>query len=297
MLWFDRHRRFRGLLSAYIDEQLSRNDARAVEAHVEGCGACRRELDEVRAAVMAVRDLPQMDVPRSFILSPEQVAQPIASPLPSTPPLAFGMRLAGAALAFALAVVLVADFGDFGGGNGPGTDGGLRSGAPESANHDELSGNLAFDVAPPEATGLPSGEAREAYDTTTVGREADKALFCDETGGNGVAGGPVGAPAATDVPQTIVEPTPAPTGPEPAENSPCRADGVDADSVPSPAVLDPQAELEDAIAEALELDRAADARTDSLSALRVVEIALAAALAAVVVGVAISLVVARRRAG
>lgn len=120
MLWFNRHRRFLGRLSAYIDGQLSPGESEALEAHLTGCPSCRRHLEELQATVLALRDLPQEEVPRSFALTPEQAARP--APPPPTPrpaPLSTGMpRLVGAALAFTLAVVLVIDLGDLGGDGG-----------------------------------------------------------------------------------------------------------------------------------------------------------------------------------
>ena len=113
MFWFNRHRRLRDQLSAYTDGQLTAAETEALERHLAACVDCRQALEDIRATVLALRDLPSVEVPRSFALRPEQVARP-ARPRPAlaVPVLATGMRLAGAALVFALATVLVVDLGD-----------------------------------------------------------------------------------------------------------------------------------------------------------------------------------------
>ncbi len=114
MLWFDRHRRLRDQLSAYIDGELDDAASVRLEAHLVGCESCRADLDELRATVDALRELPQAEAPRSFALAPERVAGPRPAAV-ATPPLAVGLRLATAAVAAALAVVVIVDVGDFGG--------------------------------------------------------------------------------------------------------------------------------------------------------------------------------------
>src|SRR3989304_2066623 len=119
MLWLNRHRRFLDRLSAYIDRELSPGQAGALEAHLASCSACRRHLQELQATVLALRDLPQAQVPRSFALTPEQAARPAAPPpAPRPAALSTGARLTAASLALVLAAVLVVDIGDLGGGNG-----------------------------------------------------------------------------------------------------------------------------------------------------------------------------------
>ncbi len=117
MLWFDRHRRLRDRLSAYIDGELDPPAAQRLESHLAECERCRLELEQLRATVSGLRDLPEVEPPRSFTLSPQRVAAPRPR-LPAAPPLAFGARIAAAGLAAALAAVLVVDLGDIGGNGG-----------------------------------------------------------------------------------------------------------------------------------------------------------------------------------
>lgn len=109
---FDRHRKFRNKLSAYIDGELSNDAVRSLDAHLESCDTCRLELDEMRATVDALRSIPEVEAPRSFRLTPAMVAErrPVPSWNPS-PGLMNGMRMATAGLTMAFAVVLFADLG------------------------------------------------------------------------------------------------------------------------------------------------------------------------------------------
>ena len=120
MLWLNRHRRFRLWLSAYLDGEITAAEAGALERHLVACPACHREMEGLRGAILALHDLPQEEIPRSFTLTPEQAGRPLTPPrlAPRTPALSVGMRLASVTLAFALAVVLVIDLGDLGGGAG-----------------------------------------------------------------------------------------------------------------------------------------------------------------------------------
>ncbi|MGQ9571685.1 MAG: anti-sigma factor family protein [Dehalococcoidia bacterium] len=101
-----RHRRLRRDLSAYLDDALGDRARRHLEAHLDCCPACRQELAQLRLAAQALRSLPMADVPRSFALA----APPVAQPRPTARRLEFGLRLATATAAFALALVLIGDF-------------------------------------------------------------------------------------------------------------------------------------------------------------------------------------------
>jgi anti-sigma factor RsiW len=80
MLWFSRHRRFQERLSAYMDGELAQRDVRSVQTHLESCESCRREMAGLRVASAAMREMPDVDVPRSFALKPADVARPATQP-------------------------------------------------------------------------------------------------------------------------------------------------------------------------------------------------------------------------
>lgn len=67
------------LLASWVDdpeerEQLPVEQRQAVEAHLAGCVVCQTTLAELETIVMALAALPQLATPRSFALTPEQVA-------------------------------------------------------------------------------------------------------------------------------------------------------------------------------------------------------------------------------
>lgn len=57
------------LLSAHLDGELSLSEARLVAGHLEVCGACRSEFDDLAAARAAVRTLPAVELPESVVAS------------------------------------------------------------------------------------------------------------------------------------------------------------------------------------------------------------------------------------
>ena len=85
------------LLSAHLDGELSLDEARLVAGHLEVCGACRAEFDDLAAARAAVRTLPALELPES-----------IGAAIPSTerrrPRMPTQQRAAVAAAVLALAV-------------------------------------------------------------------------------------------------------------------------------------------------------------------------------------------------
>ncbi|MDH3248645.1 MAG: zf-HC2 domain-containing protein [Acidimicrobiia bacterium] len=54
-------------LSAHLDGELSVGEARLVAGHLEVCGACRAEFDDLAAARAAVRTLPALELPDSIV--------------------------------------------------------------------------------------------------------------------------------------------------------------------------------------------------------------------------------------
>lgn len=51
------------LLSAMLDGETSETEAAWIASHLDGCGQCRAELDDLAAARAAVRGLPMLDLP------------------------------------------------------------------------------------------------------------------------------------------------------------------------------------------------------------------------------------------
>jgi len=71
----------KGMLSPYIDRQLTSSEQGLVEAHLERCEACCRELESLRAVVNLVHRMPLVSPPRSFAVAevaPKRRAVPVA---------------------------------------------------------------------------------------------------------------------------------------------------------------------------------------------------------------------------
>ncbi len=185
MFWFNRHRRLRDQLSAYIDGELDASAAERLERHLGECGRCRQEMEQLRATVAALQELPAVELPRSFTLSPERVAP--RPPMPVVSPLAFGARIAAAGVAAALAVVLVVDHGDFG-GDGVTDEATAPQMMRSNADEEELEA-AGGAVAPEEAQDAPAAEldAEDGVET-----------FLSDTGG--AAETPAAAPEEAEAP-------------------------------------------------------------------------------------------------
>ena len=59
----------KGMLSAYIDQDLSLKEQREVEHHLEACQRCQEELDSLRATVELLHRVPQVLPSRSFAIA------------------------------------------------------------------------------------------------------------------------------------------------------------------------------------------------------------------------------------
>lgn len=73
------------LLSAYIDNEVTLQEAVRVERHLQVCGSCAEELASLRWTVNLLREVPPVAVPRSFAirqidLEPEPARRPFALP-------------------------------------------------------------------------------------------------------------------------------------------------------------------------------------------------------------------------
>jgi hypothetical protein len=103
-------------LSAFIDGVLPDEQHAQVARHLTSCDTCALELDSLRLVSDALRDLPEASAPRSFTLSPK-MADAGERPAPASAAGARSLhtlRLAGAAIAVVLAIVLVIDAGSGG---------------------------------------------------------------------------------------------------------------------------------------------------------------------------------------
>jgi hypothetical protein len=186
-----RHRRFRRDLSAYLDNMLPERARRRLEAHLDACQACRQELAELRSAVEALGSLPMAEVPRSFALAAAPVAE--VGPRPAVRRLEFGLRLATATAAFALALVVIGDIAGLPGG-GEEREATPALLAPVATETPALAGAVPQETPePPGIAEMPlapedQGQEKEATQAPEVGPEgrpyaADHETLAEEGGG------------------------------------------------------------------------------------------------------------------
>jgi hypothetical protein len=99
------HIRAEELFSAYIDQHVTADERTFVERHVAVCADCRARLEAMQAMVKAMRAMPVVKAPRSFVLPREMARQP--------QPSIFGwyrtLRVATAIAAAAFVVVFAGD--------------------------------------------------------------------------------------------------------------------------------------------------------------------------------------------
>lgn len=157
-----RHRAFREDLSAYLDGQLSAQEKGRLEDHLSDCAACRRELDELRAVVDAVKSLPAAPVPRSFAIEPAAAPRPA---LMARPSLALGALSAAAVVLFA--VVLGGDLL-----TQPGGEPVQEELAGEAMAPVALEAREEADVGAPAAGEMPAPEAAAPAPTVPAAAEA-----------------------------------------------------------------------------------------------------------------------------
>ena len=194
------HRRIRRQLSPYLDGVLSARDSRRLEGHLAQCQACRDELAELRATVQALAELPLAEAPRSFALA--------AAPQPALRPAArrmeFGLRLATAAAAFALAAVLVGDFAGL-------PDTGDREERSMAGRAELYSAPAETEVAPQGPTAGPAESSADKQATTgtpsllapgIAGTGEEATPVPPATGGEGAAAPQLGAVAPSAGPET-----------------------------------------------------------------------------------------------
>ncbi len=73
-----RHDSLRAMMSSYLDEQLTEAEATRFERHLSGCEECRAELDDLEATAYMLRELPELELPRSLALA--SVPDPAPAP-------------------------------------------------------------------------------------------------------------------------------------------------------------------------------------------------------------------------
>ena len=244
-MWiFRKHRHFKPeTLSEYLDGQLPGAAREKVARELESCAACRGELESLRATVLLLRDLPEMRVPRTFIL-----AGPPPEPVAARPPVPLRMpnwAYAGAAslAGLALAVLVSADAtGLLTPGPRPVSPGASAAAAPAQQDAAATATPDTLAAAAPTETPVPKPQA--------AAPEPESLRSFRATQESGAGGGPEKAPAApagepdeTPTPDQKTMALAAPTPkPEPSEDGGPR--GPQGPEAPSAADKGPSATLQ-----------------------------------------------------
>ena len=281
MLWFNAHSRTRNKLSPYVDGQLSPDDRTALEKHLADCEICTTDLADLRATISAIGALGDAEPPRSFALTPQMLERRAVVPPAPTPPIATGMRLAGAAVAIVLAVVLIGDMGGLG-SNMDDTASDEAGSARESIGE---SRTMEFDAAG-GGDNAPAATTRAApTDNADLAASADKTEACVPTTNmlDATASAPAESPpqpAASPAMGLVVPGGEEACAPEaPATGAPLEGEAL-TDAGDGQAAQAPESGSGD----------------DAISTLTILEIILAGSLVALLGGVAVEYAMRRRRA-
>jgi Putative zinc-finger len=99
------HNRVEELISAYLDKRVSAEEKDFFEGHLASCAECRAQLETTRSMVAALKAMPAVKAPRSFVLPREMAKQPQRSFLSLYP----ALRLATVVAAMAFVVLFAGD--------------------------------------------------------------------------------------------------------------------------------------------------------------------------------------------
>ena len=149
MLGLFKHRRVSGLLSSYIDGQVSPGERRLIEDHLPSCDSCSGELDELRQTISLLGSLPELRPGRSYVLSSAHQDAPVRRPA-----LGFSLwapGIAAAACAVLLVVVIsgqaagvLVQSGGFGAEPEAYADEPLAADSPEPMSFDDMAEESSF---------------------------------------------------------------------------------------------------------------------------------------------------------
>ncbi len=65
------------LISAYLDGELHGDELGRLLDHLNGCGRCARELEEVQQVRATIRSLPMLELPRGLAMDADRVVVPL----------------------------------------------------------------------------------------------------------------------------------------------------------------------------------------------------------------------------
>lgn len=227
------HGRFLGMLSDYIDGELEPGARDALEEHLAGCPSCSEGLESLRATVLMLRRMPEVEAPRSFRLASASVTE--TPPPPEKPVFLWAMRVSTALAVVAFTIMVAGNV------SGLWEGGGLSEEGPATSAFDA---EMASDSPDFEPTAMPDAMMEEPE--SAMQAEPDFP--------------PRSTPMLMPEPTTMPEPTPTPEAMSEPTSTP---EAMMEESAPEPTLAIRAEESADAMEED---DRAAsDAVPESIA--------------------------------
>jgi anti-sigma factor RsiW len=199
--FFRRHRSWSDLASAFADGSLEPASRADFESHLAGCERCRAQVADTGALRTALQSLPDLDVPRSFRLTPALLTATDPLDTASKPSALvraanIGSRLTAGVAAAALAAVFVVDFG-FGAGD---TDqSSTRAAQDAGAAEIAITSGTADAITEDDSDGSSGGS--QAPDATSTADELPTAPAYDGTPAIGSGAAPEESPEPMQDPE------------------------------------------------------------------------------------------------
>jgi len=173
-------------LSAYIDRELPPDEQAALEQRLQNEPDLRRELDELRIIVQAVRGLPAVQRPRDFTLTPEMVAtgQPSSKPrfllFPATPLVSALSSVAAALLLIAGGLLLFTSTGPMSGADSAPAPVAIQPTFEALDQAPIATDNLPTATMPATATRAATATTAAALEDDTTAEMGDDDMAADE---------------------------------------------------------------------------------------------------------------------
>jgi predicted anti-sigma-YlaC factor YlaD len=218
------HNRAEDLLSAYLDQQVTAVEKQFFELHVAACADCRAQLEATRSLVAALKAMPAVKAPRSFVLPREMAKQPKRSIFAWYP----ALRLATALAAIAFVVLFAGDMLL----SRPGSGGGIAMSVPMAAPAPQMEQAAESTQAPAATvvalaapTEAPAPEVSNTVAATAPGAAAPagaaaKSVSTETVTLTDTAATMLVAPTATvEMPAVAAVPPTLETTPEPAADA------------------------------------------------------------------------------
>ena len=69
------HKNFERQISAFVDNELSEQEANSLRTHVEGCPVCKKHVQELRTLRTSIREAASVVLPESFVYAVQRAVR------------------------------------------------------------------------------------------------------------------------------------------------------------------------------------------------------------------------------